>query len=134
MDLNPCLSAERAQKLTADGYRLERRILGRSTRGGDTDGGHDAGVADVHAGARDELADLSLFAPAEGTDPLGCGFLVATSSPPADTALLDDLVDALVADAQGVSHLADRRGLPGVGVGRFDGAPPWLPRAPPRAW
>lgn len=109
MDLNPCLPAERAEKLTAGGYRLERRILGRSTRGGDTDGRHDAGVADVYPGARDELADLSLLAPAERTDPRGCGFLAATSSPSADTAVLDDLVDALVADAQGLSHLAHRR-------------------------
>ena len=108
LHLDPCFSAERAEKLAAGGYRLQLRILRRSPGSGDADGGHDAGVADVHAGPCDELADLSLLAPAEGTDPLGCGFLAAPSSPPANAAVLDDLVDALVADAEGFGNLAHR--------------------------
>jgi len=49
-----------------------------------------------------------LLAPAKGADPLGCGILAAPSPPPANAAFLDDLVDALVADAEGFSNLAHR--------------------------
>jgi hypothetical protein len=108
LHLDTCLSAERAVKLATGGDRFQSRIHGRSPRGGDTHGGHDAGVADVDAGPCDELANLSLLASAKGADPLGRGILPAPSSPPADATVFDDLVDALVADAEGIGNFAHR--------------------------
>ncbi len=90
------------------GDRLQLHILRRSPGSRHSDGGHDAGVADAHAGPSNELAHLSLLAPTERAVPLGCGLLPAPSPPPASTALFDDLVDTLVADAEGCGHLAHR--------------------------
>jgi hypothetical protein len=108
LDLDPCFSAERAGKVLACGDRFQLRIRRRSTRRGDAHGGQDAGVADIHAGSSNELANLSLLAPAERASSLGGGFLRSPSSPPANAAVLDDLVDALVADAESCGNLAHR--------------------------
>ena len=88
--------------------RLENRLLRRAPGRRDSDGGQDAGITDVDTAPGDELADLALLAPAEGTDPRGGGLLPPPSPPPANTAVLDDLMDALVADAESFAHFTHR--------------------------
>jgi hypothetical protein len=67
-------------------------------------GKRDAGVADEDAGAGDELGDFGLGRPAEGAREIG-GFSAGFPARGA-TGRLDDLVHALVAEAQGLGDLA----------------------------
>lgn len=88
--------------------RLKRWFFRRSPGSSDTDRGHDAWIADIHGGSRDELADLTWLASAEGTGRRSDKFLAAPSSPPANAAIIDDLMDALVAQAEGFGNFAHR--------------------------
>jgi esterase/lipase superfamily enzyme len=104
-------AAPQAEHVLRHGLHRAERGAGRLTGADHGLSQRDAPVADVHARAGDQLADLLLRLHAERALQPRLGQAAAGASGPAAGAagLLDDLVHPLVAQAQGRGDLAQRR-------------------------
>ena len=150
VDLVALLAAEAARQL---GLRLAFRltVLGHHDHRDERAAGHragadhvpglgDAGIADVYVGARDQLLDLGLVLTAERAGQfrsrtarlaltrLALSWLALAEPAAGAAGRLDDLVDPLVAEAEGAGQLAERGAAAGAGGGRRGGIRRGTPR------